>query len=258
MIDFIRETAEEFYGIKTDPDDVKKFLEYLREAYSIVDGEIIKKAFFSGEAARFLTVNETYFFREPAHFELIKGLLPLYQTKGIRICSAAAASGCEAYSIAMLIEAYNKGLEKPLPYHIDAFDINPKMIELAEQGIYTEHSLREDGSSFRYLADSFLKKMPDQSGELKKFIVDPGLKKNINFFVYNLNNLLPSKAYDIIFFRNVFIYLTLKSRERALSNLAAVLKDGGILLLGISETAGARHPGLEQINQNGVFYFRKK
>ena len=258
MNDLLVALAEERFGINANPDDVNRLRNYILETYGAVSSEILEKVFSSGEAAGFLTVGETYFFREPAHFSFLKDMLPSFEKTGIRICSAAVASGCEAYSIAMLIEAYNRLTDKPLSYHIDAFDINPRVIENARQGLYGEHALREDGSCFRYMADPYLKKI--ENGHR----VDDSLKKNIFFFVHNLMDRLSDKlnpkntfAYDIIFFRNAFIYFTGRNRGRILSNLSAVLKEGGILIMGVSETAGVHCDDLENKNREDVFYFQK-
>jgi chemotaxis protein methyltransferase CheR len=250
-MDSLMRAAEERFGIKTDPDYVEKLYGYILDTYGGVNQEILEKVFSSGEAAGFLTVNETYFFREPAHFSFLLDMLPSFEKTGIRICSAATATGCEAYSIAMLIEAYNKSVAAPLPYHIDAFDINPKVIETACRGFYSERSLREDGSCFRYMAVPYLKKT--ENG----YQIDAVLKKNIRFFVHNLMDELTPKAYDIIFFRNAFIYFSPEKRERVLSNLAGALDTGGTLIMGVSETAGAHHADLEAKNTGDVFYFKK-
>jgi len=251
MTDFISRTVEERFGLKADPDDVKKLEDYLWGTYGGENAEILNKVFASGEAAGFLTVSETYFFRESAHFALLLDLLPSFEKTGIQICSAAVATGCEAYSIAMVIEAYNKEKEVRLSYHIDAFDINPKVIETACEGVYRPRALREDGSCFLYMAAPYLKKTEDG------YKVEDALKKHICFFVHNLMDELPPKMYDLIFFRNAFIYFSPRSRERILSNLSAVLKEGGILIMGVSETAGAHNFGLEEKNRNDVFYFQK-
>ena len=248
----LSQTAEERFGIKADPDDVEKLQKYIQDSYGRTGPEIIEKVFSSGEAAGFLTVNETYFFREPAHFSFLLDLLPSFEETGIRICSAAVACGCEAYSIAMLIEAYNRSAIKPVSYHIDAFDINPKVIETACRGIFTTRALREDGSCFRYMADPYLVKL--ENG----YQIDPALREKICFFVHNLmDELPPRREYDLIFFRNAFIYFSHRYRERVISNLAAVLKRGGHLILGVSETAGVHYAGIEAKNRNDVFYFQK-
>ena len=257
----LRQEAEERFGIKADPDYVDKLRAYLWDTYGAEDQEIINKVFSSGEAAGFLTVNETYFFREPAHFSFLWDILPSFGKTGIQICCAAVSSGCEAYSAAMMIETYNRGSggapagAAPLSYHIDAFDINHRVIETCNRGVYNSRVLREDGSCFRYMADPFLEKSENE------YRVEPSLKKNISFFVHNLMDGLPPKEYDLIFFRNAFIYFSQKNRGRILLNLSKVLSDGGILLLGVSETAGAHNAcsdaGLTQENRKDMFYFKK-
>ena len=254
---------EERFGIKTDPDDIEKLQKYIIDVYGRVDPQITDRVFSSGEAADFLTVNETYFFREPAHFSFFWDLLPSYENE-IQICCAASANGCEAYSIAMMIEAYKKTASraKAAPYRIDAFDINPKVIESARRGIYTERAMREDGKCFHYMAAPWLSK-PQNAAAGELYQVDPSLQNNIHFFVHNLMDaLLPEErkaaaSYDLIFFRNAFIYFLPQYRERVLSNLISVLKDGGILIMGVSETAGARHKDIEGKNNGDVFYFQK-
>jgi chemotaxis methyl-accepting protein methylase len=255
MIDSLASAAEKRFGIKTDPGDIKKIQEYLLQTHGSTDPEIIEKVFSSGEAAGFLTVSETYFFREGVHFNLLHDLLPSYEKTGLRLCCAAVASGCEAYSIAMLIESYNRSAVCPINYHIDAFDLNPKVIEAASRGVYSERTLREDGSSFRYMAAPYLEKDEDQ------YRIREDLKKNIDFFVHNLMDTLPPKEYDIVFFRNAFIYFLPQYRERVLSNLSAVTKEGGYLIMGVAETAGVDHADFREINNLGgkdnyeVFYF---
>jgi chemotaxis protein methyltransferase CheR len=256
IIDSLKKAAEEYFGIKADADDIKKFQEYLLKKYSTINQELIKKVFTCGEAAGYLTVNETYFFREPAHFAFLMDLLPSFEH--LRICCAAVATGCEAYSIAMLIEAYNINAEKPVSDHIDAFDINPKVIETAQQGVYSPRAMREDGSCFHFMAGPYLKKLLDNSQVLSGYKVDLNLQKNINFYIHNVMNELPSKNYDIIFFRNAFIYFSIQNRERILLNLCEALNKEGILILGVSETAAAHYDtGLEGKNTNDVYYFQK-
>ncbi|MDR0324235.1 MAG: hypothetical protein LBI12_07300 [Treponema sp.] len=256
MTNLISRAAEEWYGIKADPDNVNKLHEYLCKTYGAINEETIRKVFLSGEAAAFLTVNETYFFREPAHFSLLKNLLPSFEKTGIKICSAATSTGCEAYSLALLIKTFN------IPYHIDAFDINPKVIEAACSGIYGARAMREDGSCFHYLAEPYIKKSQPsaepENPQSVEYHVDASLKKNINFFVHNIMKPLPQKElYDFIFFRNAFIYLSAQGRKRILSNLSAALKEGGLLFLGVSETAGAFHTDFSGENTDDVFYFKK-
>ena len=255
MNDSLGKAVEEWFGIKAEPDDVQKLQTYIKKTYGAENPAVLAKVFSSGEAAGILTVNETYFFREPAHFTLLRDHLPLYENTGIRICCAAVATGCEAYSIAMLIESYNKGSaagERPLSYHIDAFDINPKVIETAVKGTYGERTLRDDGDCFHYTAAPYLQKLD------YGYQIDTSLQKNISFFTHNLMDELQSKDYDFIFFRNAFIYFSHQNRERVLSNITAALKKNGTLIMGVSETAGVCHHNLDNKNSGDVFYFTRK
>ena len=252
MIYTISQAAEHWYGIKADPADIKKLENHLLRQYGNIDQGTIKEVFLSGEAAAYLTVNETYFFREPVHFSLLDDFLSGLDTTFLQICCAACASGCEAYSIAIFIETYNKNSKYPIHYHIDACDLNPKAIDTALGGIYSPRVLREDGNCFHTITEPFLKKSGDT------YIIDGSLKKHISFFVHNLLYKLPAKKYDLVFFRNALIYFLPQKRELLLSNLSASLKEGGHFVVGVSETAAIDHCDFEQINTNDIFYFKKR
>jgi chemotaxis methyl-accepting protein methylase len=248
--------TEDRLGIKADEENLERFRHYLVHTYGrdYEKSGMLEKTFHSGEAAGFLTVNETYFFREQDHFTFLRKLLPSFQGS-VNICSAATSTGCEAYSIAMLIEQYNRG-NKALSYHIDAFDINPRVIETAERGIYGRYSFREDGSCFHSMANLYLKTNGDT------YEVDLSLKKNIHFFVHNILDPLEERSYDLVFFRNAFIYFSPRSRIRILTNLSSSLKENGKLVPGVSETAGLNHPCFASLNiiekiYDEVFYFQK-
>jgi chemotaxis methyl-accepting protein methylase len=249
--------TEEKLGIKADEDDLEKFRQYLVHTYGsdYENSPMLEKVFYSGEAAGFLTINETYFFREQDHFTFLKKLLPSFPDR-INICSAATSIGCEAYSIAMLIEYHNRS-NRALAYHIDAFDINPHVIETAEKGIYGRNSFREDGSCFHSMANLYLQKSGDTCE------VAPLLKNNIRFFVHNLLDPLHVFGfYDLVFFRNAFIYFSPRSRIKALSNLASSIKENGKLIMGVSETAAVNHPCFTRMHiteeiQGDVFYFQR-
>ncbi|MDR2553271.1 MAG: hypothetical protein LBD31_08920 [Treponema sp.] len=241
--------AEERLGIRADEDALEKLESFCRKSRKEGNPRTLETLFDSGEASLFLTVNETYFFREEDHFRFLRTLLPSFEGP-LRICCAAVSTGCEAYSIAMVIEEYNR-TGKLLAYGIDAFDINPRVIETAKGGVYGPHSLREDGNGFRFLAGSWLETRGNH------YAVREALKKNIRFFVHNLMEDLPKEGYDIIFFRNAWIYFSPRGRERVLSNLAGALAEGGKLIVGVSETAGVNHSALAEKNHAGLFYFEK-
>ena len=207
------------------------------------------------EISETVTINETYFFREGAHFDLLaRHLLPGLVKLGrpIQICSAATSIGCEAYSLAMLLDYYarNRYAGACFDFEIDAFDVCAGAIETARNARYTANSLRADGSAWKHIMDLYL--VPD-GGE---YVVSQDLRKKVRFFTHNIMRGL-NKQYDVIFFRNALIYFSSKNRFIVLNDLAESLFCNGSLFLGISETPSARHPLLASRYMSDVFYFQK-
>jgi chemotaxis protein methyltransferase CheR len=224
------------------------------------EGERYRHIFSSPEVlfdlARLLTVNETYFFREQVHFSvLLRELLPGFSALGrpVRICSAATSLGCEAYSIAMMLDYY-KHISGPNPFswEIDAFDIDQDVIETANKGYYRANAFREDGIQWKFLLDRYV------SVTEGKYQVDPRLRDHIHFYLHNIMDGLPVQTYDLILFRNVSIYFSAKSRSKVMNILANALVPGGYLMVGISETAGVEHPLLANCFKEEAFYFQKR
>jgi chemotaxis protein methyltransferase CheR len=215
-------------------------------------GADIGREELSGLASCF-TVNETYFFREEVHFRLLfRHLLPLLDRRPIRICSAATSSGCEAYSIAMALDFYCRdrllrGGEPPA-WELDAFDLNPEMIDAARRGRYGPNALREDGAGWKPLTDLYLR---PGDGD---FMVTRILRDKVRFFVHNIMDGLAG-SYDIIFFRNTLIYFSPENRRRILGTLSGALRDGGVLIVGVSETSSVEGPEFRMLHHTGAFYF---
>jgi chemotaxis protein methyltransferase CheR len=203
------------------------------------------------EISKFLTVNETYFFREGVHFKLLAQFLPELAKldRPIQICSAASSIGCEAYSIAMLLDYHAKN-GAGFDFEIDAFDINAEAVETAKNALYPENSLRTDGSAWKYIMDSYLVR------ENGKYAVTQNIRGKVRFFTHNIMNSL-DRHYDVIFFRNALIYFSAQNRLTVLNNLAESLFNNGFLFLGISETSSADHPLLKGLHSSDAFYFQK-
>ncbi|MDR3161708.1 MAG: chemotaxis protein CheR, partial [Spirochaetaceae bacterium] len=203
-------------------------------------------------AARLLTVNETYFFREEASFELLRReLLPRLtrQNRPIRVCSAASSIGCEAYSLAMVMDHYSRTVQ-PFSFGIDAFDVNPEAVETAKRGQYTGNSLREDGSRWKFLLDRYTFPEGDE------FVIRPLIREQVHFYTRNLLDGLMGNRYDLIFFRNALIYFSPDKRRLLLDRLTEALYRGGFLILGVSETPAINHPLLESRCTLDFFYFQ--
>lgn len=260
VLDQLSSWAEKALGIKAGEDALEKLRAYLEEnlnpAASNLSGTfelLLSSPEERFNIARFLTINETYFFREEPHFDLLlKKLLPQFarRKKTLRVCSAATSIGCEAYSLAMLMDYYSRTVEK-LEFQIEAFDVNREVIEIARQGRYSENAFRNDGNRWRYILDQYL--TPD-GGD---YIVDKSLKERIHFFPHNIMDGMEPLSFDLILFRNALIYFSPEGRRRILDSLVKALTEGGVLLFGISETPSVSHPFLENKRTLDTFYFQK-
>jgi chemotaxis protein methyltransferase CheR len=255
---FLYYRMEQILGIKSKAEPLKKLNEYIEEncGYSFLENSNLYENFISSKKhifnfSKFLSVNETYFFRESAHFKLLADLLPDFAklNRPVQICSAAASIGCEAYSIAMLFDYYaKKGLS--IDFTIDAFDVSNEAVETAKNARFSENSFRNDGSDWKHILDSYLE------SEKSEFIVKQNIQRKVRFFPHNIMTPL-DKQYDIIFFKNALIYFSFGNRPTVLNNLSNSLLNGGLLFLSASETSAVKHPLLSGRYSSDVFYFQK-
>ncbi len=178
-----------------------------------------------------LTTNETYFFREPKHFEFLRDtVLPSYRSaETFRVWSAACSSGEEVYTIAMIL-ADHFGFSG---WEIMGSDINQAVIEEARDGIY----LLEDAENIPrdYLKKYCLKGVRSQAG---RFTIIKELRERITFRQINLIEPLPGDIgmFDMIFLRNVMIYFNRETKQKIVERLIQVMKPTGYLLVGHAES----------------------
>ncbi|MEI6415195.1 MAG: protein-glutamate O-methyltransferase CheR [Pseudomonadota bacterium] len=203
-----------------------------------------------------LTINETYFNREPEHLNLLMGrlvprLLARPSTAGpLKILSAGCSTGEEPYSIAMaLYEKYGESTHRL--FQILGGDIDQRALEQAQTACYTEFS-------FRGLAESLRQRYFDQDGE--KYRVKETLRRLVTLLPLNLLATSYPDALqkvDIVFFRNVSIYFDIPTRRLIQTHLASLLKADGYLLLGTTETLANDLGILSLVSEDGVFYFAR-
>lgn len=181
-------------------------------------------------AVDLLTTNETYFFREPKHFDLLRTLAQQAagSNKTFRVWSAASSSGEEAYSIAMVL-ADCLGTQ---PWEVVASDISMRVLERARCGHYplerTEHIPRA------YLQRFCLRGIDSQAGTL---LVERALRQRVQFRQVNLNTALPDLgSFDVVFLRNVMIYFNGDTKRQVVARVLGQLKPGGHFLIGHSES----------------------
>ncbi len=177
-----------------------------------------------------LTTNETYFFREPKHFEFLQQGVLAERKPGapFRVWSAACSSGEEPFSLAMVL-AERLG---EAPWEIVASDISTRVLERARSGLYAIERARHIPD--RYLKEYCRRGVGSQDG---RFIVDRRLRARVNFQQINLNETLPRLGeFDVVFLRNVMIYFDTDTKARVVERIAATLKPGGYLVIGHSES----------------------
>jgi len=177
-----------------------------------------------------LTTNETYFFREPRHFEFMEQQLADWPARQqpLRIWSAAGSTGEEAYSLAMMLEDRFPGR----PWEIVASDISARVLDRARAGHYPMERARHVPKA--YLQRFCLK----GTGKLEDtLLVDRNLRSKVSFLQINLNERLPAiGSFDFVFLRNVLIYFNQQTKREVIARVLSVLPRGGLLFIGHSET----------------------
>jgi chemotaxis protein methyltransferase CheR len=199
-----------------------------------------------------LTTKFTGFFRHPRHFELAatRAQLAIRRRGRARLWTAGAATGEEPYSLAMaLIEGV--GRSDP-PVDILATDLDAEALAAAEQGEFTEFALRALQPAQR---ERFLAEGPARG----RWVINPEPKKLVRFFEVNLarDDWPIAGPFDVIFCRNVLMYLEDRYRLAALERIARLLEPDGLLMLDPTEHLG-RGGRWFKPGTDGVFALRSK
>ncbi|HLI10711.1 MAG TPA: protein-glutamate O-methyltransferase [Alphaproteobacteria bacterium] len=187
-----------------------------------------------GDVVDAMTTNESFFFRDKKPFDQFVSLvLPhLIKTRAasrsFRIWSAAASSGQEPYSVAMLLREHAAKLSG-WRYEIVATDISRDILAKAKAGIYSQFEVQ------RGLPISLLVKYFKQDGE--RWQIDPAIRAMVQFREFNLlDDPRILGSFDVVFCRNVLIYFDQQTKARVLERIRQVMPDDGFLYLGGAET----------------------
>ncbi|WP_228895384.1 CheR family methyltransferase [Pseudoduganella aquatica] len=181
-------------------------------------------------AVDLLTTNETYFFRENKHFDLLRKVAQEARgrSQSLRVWSAACSTGEEPYSIAMVLA----DVLADQAWEITATDISTRVLQKARYGHYPME--RTGNIPREYLQRFCLKGMDQYAGTL---LVQRPLRKRVQFLEMNLNTALPQLgSFDVIFLRNVLIYFSTDTKRQVVARVAQLLKPGGYLFIGHSES----------------------
>ena len=178
-----------------------------------------------------LTTNETYFFREPKHFDFLRDEIIRKRTSPatFRIWSAASSSGEEIYTLAMVLA---NSLPNT-PWEIVGSDISTQVLAKAATGHYS--LARTEGIPPEFMKKYCLKGVRSQAGS---FLIAPELRQRTSFYQINLTQPVDAEIghFEVIFLRNVMIYFDQETKAKVVNNLLPRLKSGGYLIIGHSET----------------------
>jgi chemotaxis protein methyltransferase CheR len=210
--------------------------------------------------ARYLSVGETYFFRDAHLFHLLRQkILPeLIQKhihdRRIRIWSAACCTGEEAYSIAILFREllFDIGSWDIVIY---ATDLNLAFLRKAQTGCYNAWSFRGMPKDMKA---KYFHKQPNGS-----FMLNPGVMKLVDFSYFNLVDDSPTikigarKSMDMIICNNVLIYFSHGQIQRTIDKLQAILVNDGWLIVTPIEAPSIKQNDLTLCTIEGYPFFRK-
>lgn len=201
-----------------------------------------------------LTTNETSWFRDGAPFEALRRhVLPeLVAENSLRRClsiwSAAASTGQELYSIAMLLDAeFPEVASWRLDLH--GTDLSTEVIERARTGRFSALEIN------RGLPAAFLVRYFRREGA--HYVIADSLRSRVRFEQLNLVKPWPPRQdYDLILLRNVLIYFDEPARRRVLAAVRDHLRPNGYLVLGTAETPRGLVGGLVAVSAAGATFFR--
>lgn len=272
--DFLSRFLKERSGIVLTKDKmylVDSRLTPLVRARSLPSLEALVMALKSGkdlalaeEVIDAMTTNETFFFRDKVPFERFADvILPALKAsrageRRIRIWCAAASTGQEPYSLAMMLK------ERAAEFagwriEIVATDISPTVIEKAKAGLYSQFEVQ------RGLPIQLLVKYFEQKGD--KWQLSADVRGMVQFRMQNLlRDFTPLGPFDVIFCRNVLIYFDEATRSDILSRMARIMSRESFLVLGAAETVvglstsfktHSDHRGLYVLAANGAGAVRR-
>lgn len=178
-----------------------------------------------------LTTNETYFFREPQHFDLLEREFSGSPGRSLAVWSAACSFGDEPYSVAMLLSDMQQRGRLGSDWSVLGTDISDRVLQSAVAGIYPEERLRNVPQE--RLRRYCLRGEAESEGLVQ---IQPQLRQRVRFGQLNLckpiENLGP---FDVIFLRNVLIYFDPQTKVEVVDRVLTQLRPNGLLFIGTAE-----------------------
>ena len=225
-------------AIKTD--DMDRYLEMLSSDAGELD-----------LLAKDLLINVTSFFRDPKVFDVLAEKIIPDLVRGhtsdhpLRIWIAGCSTGEETYSLAMLFREQIAAAKRNVKLQVFASDVDPNAVAMAREGLYPE-AIEADVSPAR-LARFFAK-------EDHNYRVLPELRAGVVFTVQDVLADPPFSRLDLVSCRNLLIYLRPEAQAKVISLFHFALREGGLLLLGSSETLDNADGRFEIISKQERLY----
>jgi chemotaxis protein methyltransferase CheR len=203
-----------------------------------------------------LSVPESFFFRDPAQFEVIRlRFLPSWleshpEGGTLRILSAGCAGGEEPYSLAIL---FADSLPRGRRAEILGVDMSPRSIEKARRGVFTEWSLRTlpESARRRWFRE-----------EKRHFLLSDEIRGKVDFEERNLavedDHFWQSGRFDLVLCRNTLMYFHASSARRLVSRIERSLASEGLLFLGHAESMRGLSQGFHVRHTDEAFYYQRR
>lgn len=202
-----------------------------------------------------ITNNESYFFREIGQFEALDQhqIQELRQAggKGLRFLSAGCSSGEEPYTLNIFLRGMPFVEKSTL--RIDAIDLDAERLGLARRAVYRPSSLRT-------LTPQQIERYFVQH-DAESFELRPSYREGVHFSRGNIVDPATypkTSGYDAIFCRNVLIYFSEASIQQTIETFAQVLRPGGLLFLGHSESIIGLTKALQAERLGSCIAYRRK
>ncbi len=191
-----------------------------------------------------ISTNVTSFFREVDHFDFLKQAVSAgltHNRKEFRFWSAACSSGEEPYTIAMIMDRMLRDHGGAASFKILATDISTVVLRKALEGSYEVEKAQQIPVEYQ----SCCQKIGDGS----RFVIADRVKRAVSFARLNLSaDSFPMKSpFDFIFCRNVMIYFDAEVRSKLVQRLSGILRPGGFLFVGHSETLTELPGGMKSV-----------
>jgi chemotaxis protein methyltransferase WspC len=180
-----------------------------------------------------VTIPETWFFRNVEQFHylqhwVVNTWLPTHTSSSLRVLCVPCSTGEEPYSVAMSL--LDCGLA-PERFHVLAVDINQRTLNKAQAAVFGQNSFREGEKGFR---QRYFEPLENDRFRLQKNVTD-----RVEFTRGNLvttDFMSDRPPYDVVFCRNLLIYLEPAAQEQVVDTLKRLVKNSGLLFLGAAET----------------------